>query len=113
MGKSMRIAPCALTTILLLLASPANADDWPRFRGPNGSGISNATTVPVRWTEQDVNWKVKLPGVGHSSPVVWGDRIFLTSADEATGQRYVTCLRADDGRQLWQNALPGARHGKH
>ncbi len=89
------------------------AQEWTRFRGPNGSGVSAATTIPTRWTEKDYNWNVKLPGVGHSSPVVWGDRIFVTSADEENGKRIVICLKAADGSKLWQQEFAGERHGKH
>ena len=95
--------------VLIVLAAPgANAAEqpWPRFRGPNGTGISDATTVPVKWTEQDYNWKVKLPGLGHSSPVVWGKRIFLTSGDRTTATRMVLCLDPADGHTVWQRDYP-------
>jgi outer membrane protein assembly factor BamB len=81
--------------------TPAAAE-WTRFRGPNGSGISPATTIPTTWTDNDYNWKVALPGVGHSSPVVWGDRIFLTGGEEATAKRLVFCLSTVDGSILWR-----------
>jgi outer membrane protein assembly factor BamB len=98
---------------LPLVARPAPAQEWTRFRGPNGSGVSTATTVPVRWTEKDYNWKVELPGVGHSSPVLWGERLFVTSADEKTGTRHVLCLRVRDGERLWSREFVGERLGKH
>src|SRR5262249_47309880 len=69
--------------------------------------------VPVKWTENDYNWKIKLPGVGHSSPVLWGDRLFITSGEEETGKRIVLCLRADTGEQLWAREFPAEKHGKH
>src|SRR5206468_3946025 len=99
--------------LCLAVATCAGGQEWTRFRGPNGSGVSPATTVPVRWTEKDYNWKVALPGVGHSSPVLWGERIFVTCGEEATGKRIVLCLRAGDGRRLWSREFPGERHGKH
>ena len=111
MSHTIRL-PIAVT-LWLLLTVPASAQEWSRFRGPNGSGVSSATTIPVRWTEKDHLWKVKLPGVGHSSPVLWGDRIFLTSGEEESGKRFVICLRATDGGRLWTRELPGERHGKH
>ena len=87
--------------------------EWTRFRGPNGSGVGSTTTLPVRWTEKDYNWKVKLPGPGHSSPVLWGQRIFVTCGDEKTGTRTLLSLRAKDGKKLWSRTFPGERHGKH
>ncbi len=106
---------CVLGCLLAALATtgPAAAQEWTRFRGPNGSGLSDATTVPVRWTEKDYNWNVELPGVGHSSPVLWGDRLFVTCADEKTGTRTLVCVRAGDGKRLWTAEFPGERYGKH
>lgn len=95
------------------LATHAPAQEWTRFRGPNGSGVSKAATIPVRWTEKDYNWKVRLPGAGHSCPVLWGQRLFVTAADEETGKRTLVCLDAGDGRRLWAREFAGARHGKH
>ena len=73
-----------LRALLLLgaacLATTALADNWPRFRGPNGTGVAADKGVPVKWGAGDVLWKVELPGLGHSSPVVWGDRLFLESS---------------------------------
>lgn len=60
-----------------LLISPLYAQQWTRFRGPNGTGVSEAKNIPVTWTERDYNWKTALPGMGHSSPVVWGNSVFL------------------------------------
>ena len=72
----------AVTIVLLLLVSVASAGQWPRFRGPNGQGITDAKTIPVKWTESDYNWKIELPGTGPSSPVVWDDKVFVTCADQ-------------------------------
>jgi outer membrane protein assembly factor BamB len=109
---SVRVLPLA-GCLLLTLVAPASAQEWTRFRGPNGSGLSDAATVPSQWTEKDYAWQVELPGVGHSSPVLWGDRLFVTCADEKTGQRTVICLRAADGRRLWTRDFGGEKHGKH
>ncbi len=87
--------------------------EWSRFRGPNGSGISNATTVPIRWTENDYNWKAELPGIGHSSPVVWGNRVFVTCGDHGTAKRSVVCLGTTDGRALWQRDYVSRTYPQH
>jgi outer membrane protein assembly factor BamB len=87
--------------LLFVLASQGQGQEWTRFRGPNGSGISAAKTVPVQFSPGDVNWRIALPGVGHSSPVLWGKKIFVTSAEEDKGRRHVLCLNAADGKILW------------
>jgi outer membrane protein assembly factor BamB len=93
---------------------PAAAEgEWTRFRGPNGSGISEAATVPAKWTERDYNWNVKLPGIGHSSPVVWGERIFVTSGEPKTAKRFILCLGTTDGRVLWQREYPSRTYEQH
>jgi outer membrane protein assembly factor BamB len=107
-----RRSPILGVLLALTLAPPAAGQEWTRFRGPNRSGVSTAT-LPACWSESDYNWKVELPGVGHSSPVVWGERILVTSAEEENGKRWVLCLAAGDGRRLWTRAFPGERHGKH
>src|SRR5262249_41249939 len=78
------------------------------FRGPNGTGIAADKDVPVRWTaEEGVLWKVRVPGVGHSSPVVWGGRLFLQSASADGKERWLVCLAADTGKPPWTRAAPG------
>ena len=76
----------SVVIVSFLGISPARADEapWNRFRGPNGSGISDAKTVPARWTDKDYNWTIDLPGPGHSSPVAWDQRIFVTCGDPTT-----------------------------
>jgi outer membrane protein assembly factor BamB len=105
--------------ILLALAAPAasqkrsktaGGQEWPRFRGPNGQGISNAETIPVKWTEKDYNWKVKLPGIGHSSPVVCGEKVFVTCGDQKTGRGILLALSVSDGRVLWQQEYTLTRY---
>ena len=66
--------------LFALFAGGTSAQEWTRFRGPNGSGLSDARTVPVRFTEKDYNWQIDLPGSGHSTPIVWGDYVFVTAA---------------------------------
>jgi len=86
----------------LALAGPARGEVWPRFRGPNGQGISDAGTIPTKWSPQEYRWKIGLPGGGHSSPVVWDDRVFVTCADEKVTQGILLCVQVSDGRTLWR-----------
>ncbi|MHC4437891.1 MAG: PQQ-like beta-propeller repeat protein, partial [Planctomycetota bacterium] len=85
----------------------SNMDDiaryWPSFRGPNGAGISNHTNVPSKWdgkTGEGILWKTKIPLPGHNSPVVWGNRIFLSGGDP--NELAVFCFDADSGKLLWK-----------
>jgi outer membrane protein assembly factor BamB len=100
-------------SLLSTLAPAADEASWNRFRGPNGSGISHATTVPIRWTDKDYNWKISLPGPGHSSPVVWDQRIFVTCADPTTALRTLLCVDAATGRTLWKHEEPSKTYGQH
>jgi outer membrane protein assembly factor BamB len=99
--------------LALASASEAAEREWTRFRGPNGSGVSEAARVPAKWTEQDYNWKVKLPGIGYSSPVVWGERIFVTCGEPETAKRLVLCLRTADGRVQWRREYPSRTYAQH
>jgi hypothetical protein len=66
--------------LLLLLPIAARAENWPQWRGPDANGQSHETGLPVRWSASDnVAWRVKLPGRGMSTPIIWGDRVFVTS----------------------------------
>lgn len=91
-----------MVSLAVLSASASQAQEWTRFRGPNGQGISPAQTIPVKWTEDDYNWKVELPGGGHSSPVVWKDKVFVTTGDAKTDSSTILALSVADGRILWQ-----------
>ena len=70
-----------LVSALLTAATARAAEDWPQFRGPTGQGLSTEVELPVEWSEsRNVRWKVEIPGVGSSTPVVWNDKVFLLSA---------------------------------
>ena len=77
--------------------------NWPRFRGPEGTGQSSAKDLPTKWSASDVAWHVDLPVVGHSSPIVWGDKIFVTGTSQNGGavNRHVVCVSRKDGKVLW------------
>jgi outer membrane protein assembly factor BamB len=86
--------------IWLSLVAGAHAQNWPSFRGPNGSGISDARPLPVTWDgEKSTNilWKAAIPGLGHSSPVVWGERVFVTAAESSA--KNLSFNSKDDGIQ--------------
>jgi outer membrane protein assembly factor BamB len=103
--------------VLLLVCGTAVAD-WPGFRGPQGTGNSPETGLPVHWSEKEnVVWKTPLPGPGSSSPIVWGDRVFVTCysgygdgktqpSDMEQLRRYLLCLDRLTGKVLWQVEVP-------
>jgi outer membrane protein assembly factor BamB len=97
----------------LSLSSLAAAPEWPRFRGPNGSGVGGALNLPEKFSDADVLWKIELPGSGHSSPAVAGDRIFLTSAEKDTGKRALLCIAAKDGKTVWTQSFDGPVFREH
>jgi outer membrane protein assembly factor BamB len=80
--------------------------DWPGWRGPKADGVADGRKLPVEWTTtKNVRWSVDLPGWGTSSPVVFGNRVFITSAVEEAGKRSLLtlCFARDDGRELWRH----------
>jgi outer membrane protein assembly factor BamB len=87
---------------------PAATADWPRFRGPNGTGTADGP-VPVRWTATDVLWKTPLPGIGHSSPVLGSGRVFAQSAAKDGSARWLLCLDAANGKVLWKQEAPARK----
>jgi outer membrane protein assembly factor BamB len=101
-----------LTTLALgaLVAGAASAADWPRFRGPNGTGIAADKDVPLKWAADNVLWKTPLPGIGHSSPVIARGHIFLQSATLA--ERMLLCLDTK-GNVLWKKTVAGGRGRTH
>jgi len=104
-GKSERQAP------------KAAGSDWPRFRGPEGMGTSAASGLPLQWDQgQGIAWKTALPGAGASSPITWGDRVYVTAytgyfvPGEQGGnvedlKRHLIALRLSDGQILWDKAI--------
>jgi outer membrane protein assembly factor BamB len=83
---------------------------WPRWRGPSGQGHVTGTGYPDKWSgTENVLWKVPVPGSGNSSPIVWGDRIFVTTARENGRQVSLLAYRRSDGVQLWETFAPEGR----
>lgn len=97
------------------VAAPAaeGLPEWPRFRGPNGEGVAEADSIPTQWTPADYRWRVKLPGEGHSSPVVHGDRLFVTAGLPESGARVIRCLRVADGGLIWKQEFASSVHKMH
>lgn len=87
-------------------ALSAHAANWPAWRGVDGQGTCPEKNLPVRWsTTENIRWKVALPDRGNSTPVVWGDKVFLTQAIEAKNERTLMCFARADGKLLWQKSV--------
>jgi outer membrane protein assembly factor BamB len=87
---------------LPVFASTTFAANWDRFRGPNGAGQSDDTGIPTKWEPANFLWKQPLSNIGHSSPVIWDKRLFLTSGDSKTGAQIVSAYDAQSGTPLWE-----------
>ena len=105
----------ALLVLLILTSAAVQAGDWPRFRGPNGDGISTEGPIPAKWDlATNLKWKADLPGKGSSSPIVLGDRIFVTcysgygeaaGGDAAQLARHLVCVEKSSGKILWTKTV--------
>lgn len=108
----------AVFALLMLISSSVQAD-WMRFRGPNGSGVSDETqATPAQWSSQkNLKWKVALPGPGSSSPIIAGDKVFVTCwsgygmsrngppGDQKDLRRHLICLDRKTGKILWDRSV--------
>jgi outer membrane protein assembly factor BamB len=102
-----------LAVAALTQAVGLQAQEWTRFRGPNGTGISDAKGIPTDIGESCLSWKVELPGSGHSSPVIWGDKVFVTCTGDKSGGISLLCLNAKDGKTEWKRDFALAPFSKH
>jgi outer membrane protein assembly factor BamB len=91
---------------LLAFAAVAHAENWPQFRGPTGQGISSETALPLAWSsDKNVAWKTEIPGESWSSPIVWENRVFLTTATDDGQSCRVLSLDAKSGQVLWNKEV--------
>lgn len=95
---------------MLTGAGLLRAENWPEWRGEHRTGVSGETELPVQWSEKEgVLWKTTLPGSGISTPIIWEDRVFVTSSEGARqDELHLICLARDDGRELWRLRLWGS-----
>ena len=113
----MRAMTAVLAALMAAAVVPARAGEWMQFRGPGGLGISDEKSTPVTWAAgENIAWQVDLPGPGSSSPIVVGDRVFITcytgyglapnEGDQKDLRRHLLCIDRASGKELWQK--PGA-----
>lgn len=107
----------AALVFILLIVVPVTADNWPNWRGTDNQGHCTETVVPLKWSaKENVRWRIDLPDQGNSTPVIWGERIFVTQARDKTNwppkpgnggpasadTRLLLCLQRADGKLLWE-----------
>jgi outer membrane protein assembly factor BamB len=96
---------CALATVGIAV-STCFGENWPGFRGPTGQGISHEKNLPLTWSLRgNLAWRVQVPGIGWSSPIVWEDRVFVTSAAPDGTSCHVLCLDAAYGKLVWDKEV--------
>ena len=93
--------------LFLLTSAAAFADNWPAWRGPRGDGDCNERNLPITWSAtENVRWKIALPEPCNSTPIIWGDHVFLTQGLDGGKRRAVIALDRKDGKKLWQREVP-------
>lgn len=109
------VRPALLLAAYCVLGTPdSTAGDWTRFRGPNGSGVVEGPTPPLKWSAtENVLWKAEVPGVGHSSPIVVNGLVFLQSSSDDASRRTLLCYDAATGQLKWSKSVPGQKAHTH
>lgn len=88
--------------IMVISACPGRAENWPQWRGPFLNGSTTETSLPVKWSRTEgLAWVTTMPGPSGATPIVWGDRVFVSSADSSTGSLLALCVDAKTGKILW------------
>lgn len=104
--------PLSALALPLLIASIVHAENWDRFRGPDGKGEAVNQNLPDKF-DGKILWKVPVPGLGTSSPVIWGEHILLASSSEKGDERSLICLNRKDGSTAWVKKFPGVFSKTH
>ena len=114
----------AVVVIFLVAGDVSHAGDWPCWRGPTGMGYTDEKDLPLRWdgkSKENLLWKVPLGGIGNSSPIVWGDRVFVTVSQKQSNkeqdakiipEHWVSCIQVADGKELWRTSVPAGRYAR-
>lgn len=115
--------PFAVAVAFLFIVFTAQAaENWPGWRGPTGMGYTEEKDLPLKWdgkTKENLLWKMPLGGIGNSSPIVWGGRVFVTVSKKQTNkeqdakiipEHWVTCFQAADGKELWRTPVPAGHY---
>jgi outer membrane protein assembly factor BamB len=101
--------------VVLFMASTSSAENWPQWRGPSLNGVSGEKNLPVKWSAtENVTWKLQLPAWSGSTPIVWGDRVFLNVAEDLKmrdgDNLHLWCVNRATGAVLWKRPLGSGNH---
>jgi outer membrane protein assembly factor BamB len=100
------VPPVSVFCLVLVATVSVQAQaNWPRWRGAEENGHSYERNLPIEWNPDSVAWKTDLPGKGQSSPIIWGERIFLTSAIANGKERVVLAIDRNNGKRLWEKTV--------
>ncbi|MCA9031816.1 MAG: PQQ-binding-like beta-propeller repeat protein, partial [Planctomycetaceae bacterium] len=91
----------------------AKGENWPRFRGANGSGSSQSAKFPAELTSENIKWSRELPGTGYGSPTIWDGQLFLHAADDDGKQHQLLAFDAATGEPNWSVEFASAEYKKH
>ncbi|HEX7779804.1 MAG TPA: PQQ-binding-like beta-propeller repeat protein, partial [Vicinamibacterales bacterium] len=100
--------------VRMITVDGEGAKYWPRWRGPSGQGHVTGTNYVDTWSEKEnIKWRVPVPGLGHSSPIVWRDHLFVTTATDDGATMSMIAFSRATGKQLWRTSLPSTGLVEH
>lgn len=103
-----------LITLCLFSTTNISGQEWTRFRGPNGTGIADPDAkIPTNWSKDNIKWKVAIPGKAHSSPVLWGHKLFISSVKHGEKVQTLACFNAKNGEVIWEKEFKAADYPIH
>src|SRR4029453_12337712 len=105
----MKLTRAATLSLFLTIASSARAENWPQWRGPQFNGSSSEKGLPSTWSKESVQWSATLPGASAATPIIWGDHVFVSSANEASKTLRALCFDRKSGKLLWDKQVGEGR----
>lgn len=105
----MKLTRLFFTIALFTFCRSGLAENWPQWRGPHFDGSSNEKGLPSTWSKETAQWSIDLPGPSAATPIIWGDRVFISTPDTASGTLHALCFDRKTGRKLWDNKVGEGR----
>ena len=106
LAKQTKLTRVRILISILLFSATVLAENWPGWRGPSGDGISLEKNIPTKWSATaNIAWKKAIHGEGHSSPIIWNNRVFLTTSLTDQNERHLLCLDRITGKTVWDKVV--------